>query len=498
MKISLALILAAVLVLGSTAAWADWEVQHSVPSDDMFMGIDAIDEDNAVAVGMSDMGGAFGGAVFSTSDAGETWTFQGPETFHFFFSDAYFSAPGEGWVIGMKLMTGVLLRVWDNFEQWESVPVPIEVGAFMDIKFPTDQIGYVCGDTGYLIKTYNGGAAWQRQDIGTESTSTLNGCFFLDENTGWIAGGSVGDPVEGRAMNPMEERRAQLSGARAYGGLIIRTTDGVNWDVVLEDQPYHLFDVHFLDTMKGFAVGERSSGEPAIMLRSDDAGATWDEVSIPGHPKGEYGLYAVQFIDENTGFAVGGGANPFLGGWTAILVTFDGGDRWFTEDFSPNHLPFDADFIPGSGTGWVTATELSIYRYTHSDDLDSDEVPNDMDNCPVAYNPDQEDGDGDDIGDVCDNCPNESNPTQSDHDGDSIGNICDNCPFAVNPGQEDTDGNGVGDHCQDDDGDGYPQSEDCDDTDWSVNPGEEEVPDNGIDDDCDGRIDEKCFLGILF
>jgi hypothetical protein len=294
----------------------------------------------------------------------------------------------------------------------------------------------------------------------------------------------VGEPEKGEGVNPLAGRRAQIAGGKAYGGLILKSVDGENWEVKLQGQPYHLFDVHFLDSMNGFAVGERSADLPAVMLRTTDGGENWDEVSIPGHPRGVYGLYAIRFIDTYTGFAVGGGASGF-GGWTAILVTFDGGEHWSVDPFSPSHLPMDADFLPGTGKGWVAATELSIYGYTHSDDIDADGTTNLVDNCPVVYNPGQEDVEGDGVGDVCDNCATDHNPDQDDSDSDTLGDVCDNCPYAPNTGQEDRDGNGVGDHCQDDDADGFPQSQDCDDSNPGVNPGATEIPGNGIDDDCD-------------
>ena len=79
--------------------------------------------------------------------------------------------------------------------------------------------------------------------------------------------------------------------------------------------------------------------------------------------------------------------------------------------------------------------------------MDGDGVDDEEDNCPINWNPLQEDYDGDDLGDVCDDC--------TDTDGDGYGNpgfpvnTCpdDNCPDDYNPGQEDYDGDGIGDAC---------------------------------------------------
>ena len=125
-------------------------------------------------------------------------------------------------------------------------------------------------------------------------------------------------------------------------------------------------------------------------------------------------------------------------------------------------------------------------------DIDTDGVCGDVDNCPDDPNADQADADGDGIGDACDvgdadgdgvpdgadNCPGDSNAGQEDDDGDGAGNVCDACP---DDPDDDIDGDGICgdvDVCPDDpdndiDGDGI-----CGDVD--VCPDD---PDNDIDGD---------------
>jgi hypothetical protein len=58
-------------------------------------------------------------------------------------------------------------------------------------------------------------------------------------------------------------------------------------------------------------------------------------------------------------------------------------------------------------------------------DIDADGVCGDVDNCPLDYNPGQEDTDLDGTGNICDNCPDVDNEDQTDSDGDGIGDACD-------------------------------------------------------------------------
>jgi len=154
-------------------------------------------------------------------------------------------------------------------------------------------------------------------------------------------------------------------------------------------------------------------------------------------------------------------------------------------------------------------------------DVDEDGVINYLDNCPIAYNPLQEDTDTDLVGDSCDNCVTVANADQADVDGDGVGDLCDNCtdtdgdgygnpgyaantcptdncPLTANPTQADADGDGSGDVCDlctDTDGDGLGNpgyaANTCavDNCPTVSNAGQSDADGDGIGDACDPCTD---------
>ncbi len=75
--------------------------------------------------------------------------------------------------------------------------------------------------------------------------------------------------------------------------------------------------------------------------------------------------------------------------------------------------------------------------WSYDTDPDTDGIANEVDNCPLLTNPNQDDNDNDGFGDVCDN----------DDDNDGVIDGTDNCPLEVNPNQEDNNNDGLGDVC---------------------------------------------------
>ncbi|RME23301.1 MAG: hypothetical protein D6800_10040 [Candidatus Zixiibacteriota bacterium] len=199
------------------------------------------------------------------------------------------------------------------------------------------------------------------------------------------------------------------------------------------------------------------------------------------------------FIDELANYPINSGdAVNFIG----------------QNPFDPNIQPI----TPQGGTIHTLIEYALVICPVQAPDTDGDGIPDDQDNCPNTYNPDQADADGDGVGDVCDNCPNTYNPNQTDTDNDGIGDLCDNCPTTPNPDQADIDTDGVGDLCDNclttpnpnqTNSDTDSLGDACDNCPLVDNPDQADNDNDGIgdacdpDDDNDGILDDGDGSGVI-
>lgn len=163
---------------------------------------------------------------------------------------------------------------WDFELHWPSS------NPYYDSFFINQNLGWLVGQKGTLIKRMSSGYQWQSVD----TYEDLNDVFFVDNINGYVVGG---------------------------GGTILRTNDGGNnWSLVTLTSSTDLRGVHAMTTNEAIAVG------PVDTLYKTQNGSSWEPIIL------NFGqsFRRIQFIDNLIGYAVGSNG--------AVIKSTDGGGSW--------------------------------------------------------------------------------------------------------------------------------------------------------------------------
>jgi photosystem II stability/assembly factor-like uncharacterized protein len=274
-------------------------------------GMDFVDANTGYLTGMGIIANLFPAAVvYKTTNGGNSWTNIYGLTFEF---------------IG---------KLWD------------------DVFFYDANTGWIAGANSDIRKTTNAGANWIVQSAPV--SGSLKSIYFISPNEGWIVGGDY-DSVTGQGIN----------------GLILHTTNGgANWQIQIQNAPYEFWGVHFIDNLNGWVCGYKDTLSPGLFFRTTDGGANWYEIMAPSVSIGKYGLYAIKFVDQYNGFAVGGGNRA---GWSGsyfgiFLKTTNGGNEWFVDTVIFDNSPWGVSAVGmdifNTRWGYAGGPRLSAFRYT--------------------------------------------------------------------------------------------------------------------------------------
>jgi photosystem II stability/assembly factor-like uncharacterized protein len=137
----------------------------------------------------------------------------------------------------------------DEISPEPAIIEPIAPRALALDAFAIDGKLVVVGERGHILISTDVGATWRQVEVPTRAM--LTGVFFYDENLGWAVG---------------------------HDSVILRTTDGgTTWELVNwapeEEAPF--FDVWFPDADNGFAIGAYGT-----FMVTSDGGESWDFESI--------------------------------------------------------------------------------------------------------------------------------------------------------------------------------------------------------------------------
>ncbi len=201
-----------------------------------------------------------------------------------------------------------------------------------DIKFLDANTGYHSGrswngpiGSGGVSKSTNGGANWFNVFGGLP----VNSVYFINQNTGWIAGGYYDDI-------PKKSRE------------IFKTTNGgLNFTrQFLDSNQNTLNAVQFANYDVGFVLSQNG------ILYTSNSGNNWISRNVPG--TGSTNMY---FVNSSTGYASG----YINGSQSYFCKTTNAGINWSAETM--NGIIIDIFFI-NENTGWVSSSDGKLFRTT--------------------------------------------------------------------------------------------------------------------------------------
>lgn len=287
-------------------------------------------------------------------------------------NDVWFANQDTGFVAAGSASgsSGTVARTTDGGATWTSVLTTSF--SVLAINGVSSEIVYAVSSDGSVFKTTNAGQNWNSS--GGVVGQFMYGMDFLDQNTGFVGGGS--------------------------GGMSRTTNAGITWTSLSPPQTnWSFFQVKAISETEIYAVGD-----PFFLWKSTDLGNTWSSIQISplsgpastfiwysmdkiGNTivlSGDYGVVAksenngaswssnhysltTQLIfdmakvpETNKIFAVG---RQFNTGTRQLFASTNGGINWTTQDLLVN---FDASSISmvNSQVGYISGTNSQVLKTT--------------------------------------------------------------------------------------------------------------------------------------
>ena len=316
----------------ATVADADWtvlredDILRGDGIDGMLQDVYFMDNQNGLVVGD-------GGLMLTTSDGGKTWEKMevdmrppgagqrqggppgggggpppgfgrgGPAPLY----NIYFVNENVGYITGGR---GTILKTEDGGKTWARKMARSDTPGrggrrggiranLMGIQMISETTGFIAGSENTILKTTDGGETWvgssERARVG-ETRNNLENIWFVSPTTGWVIG--------------------------SFGTLLHTADGGENWEKRDPGFDNNLFGIYFIDENTGWICGQES-----LILHTTDGGATWNQQKTESIDD----LNDIIFVDAMVGWAVGG--------YNTILHTTDGGKTW-----AVSNIPGGANF----------------------------------------------------------------------------------------------------------------------------------------------------------
>lgn len=296
-----------------------------------------------------------------------------------------------------------------------------------NVCFLNQDIGFVCGDNGKILKTVNGGSTWVAQNSGVSEGlaciqfvnsnvgyassgfynkySTLiktidggntwtktnvtplmtgGGMWFLNANEGFYAyadslyensvitrtlnGGANWDTVHvANGWISYFHFSDSLHGfATVNNGTVLKTTDGgLNWTSLSLGKILWGSGIYFINKDTGIVGGQPKQGQgPATMYKTVDAGVNWTPITTNNM------IFKIFFADNDNGYAL----TVDTTGAGYMIKSTNSGDSWTSEPTPINNLR--GLFFLNNSLGYAVGDDGVILKYSNITGIDNSELVN--------------------------------------------------------------------------------------------------------------------------
>ena len=278
------------------------------------------------------------GLILYTNDGGSSWIQQQSNT-NKNIIDLFFLNEDLGWAVawseGILPLVTFILKTTDGGNNWTATEFRQDNILMYSIYFLDSLVGFTGGNPGAIFKTTDGGVNWDSVTIAPAPFAyfpILNFNFYND-NYGFACGG-----------------------LHDIAGITWKTTNGGDYWVPIDTAfapPDELWDIYFIDSANVIGVG----GDPELfgvgILRSSDAGESWDyeEIGLIGMARAiafrtDYECWAPVPIPES------------------IIESKDTADTWTFYTAPENSRIYDIVFTD-SLTGYGVGEQGVIVKYKY-------------------------------------------------------------------------------------------------------------------------------------
>ncbi len=320
-------------ILKSTNGGISWT--ESMSGNIGFEGISFINDNTGWAIGNfgNDVGGR-SSYIFKTTNGGINYFVQ--------YQDSLFTlliklaVASENAIFALR-QNGQLISTSNSGLNWIN-QIVYNSYSLVDMQFVNAQTGWILSGFNFVLRTTNSGINWQTIFYGGKFFPR---CFhFIDQSTGWV--------IQGPSYKT--------------------TNGGTSWDYFSANGNIAPLDIVFVNSNSGWICGGNG-----IIQRTTDGGSNWIS-QISGGNYSTITINSMNFINQNTGWAVGWGTiSPYVY-LSLILKTTTGGITGFNPVSTeiPNQFSLSQNYpnpfnpstkirfeIPPSAS--VAQTFLSVY-----------------------------------------------------------------------------------------------------------------------------------------